>query len=1000
LSRTALLFFALAVSASATVSTVPRGRLPLVSFTVAQGLPSDNVMHLLLDSRGFLWLGTNNGLTRFDGTRFVSYSQADGLPYRSIYALVEDREGNIWVGTRFGAARLDAHGSGKFVRVPGAIVVLALHVDRAGTVWATCDDDLCSFRNGRLVADESYRAAHASGVFSIGDGAQPGELWVGTEHGLMHRLPDGRWQHYNVRPDHGGDHVDFVVTDSEGHTFVCDNFGTFIFSTPPDPADTRSFYDRKAATYTPGSQFRFPPPGEVVFLTIPSVQPLIGTSLPRRNSDGTYWIATNLGLLHLAPPNIELLDQRNDLPEIGLRDTAEDRAGNLWVATGGAGLVRIAHDGCTTFQKRHGLPDDRITSIFELDDGTLCLTHAKGLSCYQDGAFHHTTLVPPETSGWGWNQVVVRDRAGEWWAASGAGLLRYPAVKHIEDLARQTPRVYKTSDGLGGDDVFRLWQDSRGDLWLGTFGKDALTRRDHVTGKFTSYGETVIGTPQTTPSAFAEDHAGNVWFGMYGGGLVRYRDGRFERILEGAPEGFVRDLKVDSRGALWIATIDSGLSRIDDPTAAKIKITPIKGYTPAYCLAETADGRMAVGSIRGLDILHPTGGVAHLSTQEGLAANEVGVATRDRTGTLWLGTLRGLSALYTPPKIRPVPPRQPRITRLEVAGVPATIAELGTTELPEIRLRHPQRAMTVAFGVPSFDFAHPLRFEYRFASEERWNDAGQRGVVGYQSLPFGRETFEVRTVASDGTRSEPARVPFDVIPPLWLRPWFLVAMAAIVAGATYAAHRLRVEHLLALQRIRQRVATDLHDDLGSSLSRISILTEVAKARVEQNDGEHLLSEIGETARGLVDALSDSIWSIDPRRDDLQSLLSRARHFAAGLFDAQGVALDITATPAAASYRLDPQRRREIYLILKEALNNAAKHAGARRVAVIASLDGRSLRIDVSDDGKGFAPCEATEREDGGRGMASMSERARRAGGALTVVSENGSGTRLSVAVPL
>jgi len=214
--------------------------------------------------------------------------------------------------------------------------------------------------------------------------------------------------------------------------------------------------------------------------------------------------------------------------------------------------------------------------------------------------------------------------------------------------------------------------------------------------------------------------------------------------------------------------------------------------------------------------------------------------------------------------------------------------------------------------------------------------------------------------------------------------------------AATLVHRYRVAHVLALERLRRRVATDLHDDLGSSLSRISILSEVAKESADQK----LLAEIGDTARDLVDALGDSIWSVDPHRDDLQSLLSRVRHFAADLLEAKSIALDFRVVPDLASVPLDPERRRELYLILKEALNNIAKHSEARRVIVAVALERGQLEVVVEDDGQGFAALPAERSENGGRGVSNMKERARRVGGTVSVMSAPGAGTRVSIAVPV
>ncbi|HYR27179.1 MAG TPA: two-component regulator propeller domain-containing protein, partial [Thermoanaerobaculia bacterium] len=704
---------------------------------------------------------------------------------------------------------------------------------------------------------------------------------------------------------------------------------------------------------------------------------------------------------------ITMLGRETGLGDGEVNAIGEDPAGNLWVGSDLRGALRITPGGLTSFGRAHGLPNERINSIFETGDGRLCVTSGgtEFLSCFEpDGTLRVTDVIPPAIrfNGWGWRDVITRDRDGDWWVATGQGAIRWSGDFKTHKA------TYDSTNGLGGDDVFRIWQDRRGDLWFSTFGKRVLTRRDRATGAFTHFDET-HGLPLSVPTAFIEDRHGTIWMGLYGGGIVRFDGKRFELLDErhGIPDRFVRDFLIDSKGRLWIAT-HGGVARIDDPAAKQPRV---KAYTErdgltmtgAYCLAEGADGRVAIGTPRGVDLLDvATGDVTRLTTRDGLAHNEVVIAHRDRHGALWFGTLLGLSRLAGTATKRASAPPRPHIDAIGVGGKPVAVAELGAYAIDSLRLEPPERRVTIAFSAPDFDVAHPIRFEYRLGDDGPWTDAGKRREVSYERLPFGSHRFEVRTIATDGRRSMPATVGFRAIAPFWRTWWFTALVAAVVIALAVVLHRLRVAHLLALQRVRTRVATDLHDDLGSSLSRISILSELAKSRAPVNGtDERLLDEIGDTARGLVDSLGDSIWSIDPRRDDVRSLLSRLRHFAADVLEAKSIAMDFRVPQDLSARYLDPQRRREVYLILKEALTNAARHSEARKVAVTAHVDDRRLHIAVEDDGKGFrAEDAAVPREDGGRGLPNMTARAERAGGRLVVGSRPGVGTRVELTIPV
>ena len=990
--------------APALLLAVMTGRLPLESFTVAQGLPSDSVTAIRRDSRGFLWFGTLDGLSRYDGSSFVNYTTDQGIPDRMIWTISEDRENAMWVGTSEGVARMTGsatRGRHLFTRVltpKNEPVSINLFVDGSGVVYSSCGADLCVFRNGKLEVEPGFRNAGGNTPSAIVESAA-GDLWIGTDGGgLFRRRANGTWQRYAVQPVNGNDGIGGVELDGDGRLWITTGYGCIVWSPSDDDRDARPLVERAGAPLMPGMPMRLPQRGEAVMFTAPK-SPLLGRQV-LRTRDGTMWVSSYAGLFRVAEGRIDFFDANDGLP-LDLQGIGEDAAGDLWIGTRGSGVFRLARDGATTWTREHGLANERILSIFTLDDGSVCAVNRAGLSCFREDAIHHGTLWTKERpAGWGWNQIVARDRDGSLWAASERGLIHWPRVAKVEDLGRIAPlEVLTFGSGHDGDQIFRVFEDSSGGLWAGTFGPKhlAIRRPDGTIQAF------AIGA---TPTAFAEDRAGNVWIGLYTGGLIRVRGTSIEPIRAEVPPGLVRTLVVDSKGGLWMGTT-SGVARIDDPTLPANRLS-VRRWSRAdglasdsgYCIVEMPDGRIAIGSQRGLDVLDPdSGGIVHVSMREGLASNEVTVAMADGDGALWLGTVNGISRLARIPTPRFLPPPRLRIDAIAIDGAPAAVAELGSTAIDRVRIEYPRHAMAVGFSAPHFDPTRPLRFEYRLSENAPWTAAGIQRVIVFDRLPSGAGTLEVRAVTASGRTSEPARVSFVVVPAMWKRTWFLALVVAFVLLLGFAAHRYRVAQVVAIERVRTRAATDLHDDLGSSLSRISILSEVAKRKLGTSAPEPILDEIADSARGLVDALGDSIWAIDPHRDDVRSLLLRVRHFAAAVFEAESIAIDVQLAPDVATLPLKPEQRRETYLILKEALNNAAKHAKASHVAVTANAEGRFLRIAVEDDGKGFV-ADTTPREEGGRGVPSMIDRAQRAGGRLEINSEPGRGTRVVVMVPV
>ena len=377
--------------------------------------------------------------------------------------------------------------------------------------------------------------------------------------------------------------------------------------------------------------------------------------------------------------------------------------------------------------------------------------------------------------------------------------------------------------------------------------------------------------------------------------------------------GQVRQIFVDSKGRLWIGTAQ-GLLRVDEPSRERpafVRYDTSSGLSSGDVAAVTEDafGRLWAATGRGIDRFEPDdtgpGRVRHYTTADGIAAGELQLAFRDRRGALWFSTPLGVSRLV-PALDRPRAPPPVFVTGLSVGGVAQPVSDLGEAAVAGIELRRtPLRMDFVGLG---FSPGEALRYQYRLeGADPDWSAPTDQRSVVYASLSPGHYRFLVRAVASEGAVSpEPARVAFTVLPPLWRRGWFL-ASAGVAALAVVAWHRARLARLLAVADLRTRIATDLHDDIGASLSQIAILSEVARRGADGPAPRNAatLSDIAGISRGLVDSMSDIVWAINPEHDQLSDLAHRMRRFATDLLGGQAIAL---------GFRCDrgrrPGRRRE------------------------------------------------------------------------------------------
>jgi signal transduction histidine kinase len=532
-------------------------------------------------------------------------------------------------------------------------------------------------------------------------------------------------------------------------------------------------------------------------------------------------------------------------------------------------------------------------------------------------------------------------------------------------------------------------------LWVSTRGPH-LVRWQRSTKTFETFPEPNGWPPGEQANVFAEDKAGNVWFGTETGDLLRYRRGKFKLFTEkdGAPGVQITGLYVDDEDRLWIASDSRGIRQIADPTAEQPAMPSDAGYQDlshmvTKCIVEDLQGRIYIGTHgSGIDRLTvKSGDILHYDANDGLATESVWYALRDHKGALWFTTTNGLSELDP----QPDPPYEQSVTimGLKISGSNRPMAQAGSSEVGPLELSAAENSLEIDFA--SVGHSGPLLYQYKFEGRDQdWTTINQASVR-YEQLASGNYRLLLRVQGANGP---PASVTFRILSPVWRRWWFLSLMAAVMLSIAIIWHRYRVSHLLALERVRTHIASELHDDIGSSLSQIAILSEVA--RLEPAPKQGMLSEIAAISRELVDSMSDIVWAIKPENDHLSNLVSRMRRFATDVLAGRNITLQFHSAIEDDDLRTTTEIRREIYLIFKEAVSNVALHSHARETRVELELVKDELILRVSDNGRGFDPASGN----GGNGLIHMRERAAELNGTFEIHSAPGEGTTITLRAPL
>jgi signal transduction histidine kinase/ligand-binding sensor domain-containing protein len=940
-------------------------------YTVDDGLANDTVGSAYQDSHGFLWFATAEGLSRFDGYRFVTYSKSDGLGANVVHRIEESLDGTLWVATAGGLSKLiETPGRGSFVTTavrPGrAVSAFAVASDNA--IWCIQDDGV-------------YRGiAHGTGIAWTRVAAHPdsqwrprafrdrsGRLWLSRDSTLFHVDGASLTPH---RDPAGTEPIRGIAQRGDGGLIVARLRTMSIVTVGATAAE-----DRWTTTRVDFGD------GEV--------QALLADTRDR------LWVGTTKGLA-----TVDLSSGRATYVRTVTTHVAgllEDRDGNIWATTLDNGVFKLNREPVVSYGQAEGLVDPFVTAVVDGDGGRIyAVTRGGTYEIGTDaGRFLPGSNLPPfNTIG----RKILYDGQG-WWMWTAAGLYRAGSPLDF----RRARRAHGAGPPFPLDaDGPSLAVDGSRTVWIGTPGIRVLRAPRDVP----EHQWKAVQLEQTiaAPGSMAVTRKGTVWFGTHSQ-LVRLNGTRPQvfSAQRGFPDTFVRALFIDSRGWLWIGSFNGGVSVVRDPDAADPAFenySPADGLASHYVngIAEDLHGRLYFVTGRGLDRLDPqTGKIRHLTTADGLAGAKVTYCMRDSRGRLWIGTATGLSRLVPSDDDREHLPAPVAILAVRAGDEDVPLPPRGTREPLSLRLAPSRANVQIEYVAVEFRGERTLRYQFRLeGSGQPWSAPTDSRSVIYGNLAPGTYGFRVRAVSADGRiGAETAALAFTILPPVWQRWWFVLLAFATIGSAAFWMYRQRVNRLLAVERVRRQVALDLHDDVGAGLVQIAAMGELA---AEDPDlGVRMWPDVAAVARSLRDSMSDIVWAVDPNKDHLADLAQRLKDVAYASLEADGVSVTFEAPPPAdmARVQMPTDRRRHVLLVLKEAVANIVRHAGATHVKVALTLHGGELRLVIADNGKGFDAGAGA----GGNGLLSMRRRASEAGGSLAILSTPGQGTTITLTVP-
>jgi signal transduction histidine kinase/ligand-binding sensor domain-containing protein len=974
---------------------------------IQDGLPHSTVTGIVQSPDGYLWCSTHDGVVRFDGVRFLRIGPDDraNLMANHVLCVHVDRQNRLWVGTD--GAGLLRYTNGTFTGMlehtrPMTNSVFAITEDAAGTLWLGTRDGLARLDHGQttwLTRGNGY--ANAPNIARSLAFDRDGGLWV-TDSTSLKLWRDGGFTTVNVRAESKLQRLWAVGHDGAGHTWA-------------GSVDSKIWQLRDGKWHSEEGIGALPYPDPVIF---------------REARSGDFWVGTRKGLFRRRHGEWKMFGREDGLLSPDVRAIFEDREGNVWVGTSGGGLARFKHRLLTTYGARDGLTDERVQGLCEKPGGGLWVGLGRGgLFEREHGAFQRSEAARGLPTDLPITSLLTQPDGALWVGTFGNQLWR--VANGAATLIDAVPSYRATAESITA-----LLTDRAGDLWVGTY----LGLRKVADKKL---------VPVLTGDRYLRSHVtsildaagGGVWVGYHGLGLVRMHGDKAEWITrkEGLPTDFVRTLHEDRGGTLWIGTAAGLCRRQEGVVHTFTRAQGLADDTISQILEDDAENlwlgsnqgimrirksdldAVARGRSSSLEVFVCGRGEGMQSLECSGGFHPAGLKSRD--GRLWFPTAKGLVMVDPSQMNRETNPTPPPVYLEEVRADGRSVWQApvqGGNPAAQPLVELPAGPQRLEFKYTALSFTSPerVRFKHRLVGfDSAWSDAdGGRSAV-YAKLGPGQYQFQVMACNHDGVWNEAGAAMAFTVPPFFWQTWWFNSLAAAAGfallGGTvryFEKKKLqrkleRLERQQAVERERARIARDIHDDLGASLTRITLLSQSMRDG-ENGDVNRDIDQVYSIARDLTRSMDEIVWAVNPQHDTLDSVVTYLGKFAQDFLRAASVRCRLDLPVQLPAWPITSEVRHGLFLAFKEALHNAVKHAGASEVRVRLVIDEGGFTLCVEDDGRGFDPAQAREatpngspdRITTGHGLKNLQQRLQEIGGRCEIESRPATGTTVKFVI--
>jgi ligand-binding sensor domain-containing protein/signal transduction histidine kinase len=956
------------------------------SWNNREGLPQSSVLSVIQTKDGYLWLGTFNGLVRFDGSRFTVFdaNNTPDLNSGRIVCLFEDSHTNLWIGTDTAAVMLVRDGKSQnfyIGRSGHEGRLMSVCEDAGGGIWLyTADARLGHYQNGKMEVVPFPFGPLAICRLVVAE--KNGPIWIGefsaTKNGPFCEM-------FAIQPDNfhppaigidqfiPAQRLDFLLASRRGGTWRLINGRVQKWNTGQLEKDF-GLYPWTNVAVSSACEDK---DGNLI----------VGTG------DGVFWFDADGKYHHIST--------EQGLSSAFVLSLCMDREGNLWVGTDGGGLNRVKRK---IFQAPEGARTGVVQSVSQDATGGLWMAfNGAGASYWITNSAQDFATIGRYPNAW---TVLADSKQQVWVGTRDEGLFQFQ-TNHFE----RAPG----SEILNGQ-IFALFEDHSGRIWAGA--QNGLARWDGKDWKMLTMRD---GLSENIVRAIAEDGDGNLWIGTEGGGLNFFKDGKFisYRKQNGLPGDDISSLYTDKNGVLWVGTAEHGLASFFKGKWTRYSKGDGLASDSIDYIVEDIAGDLWIGSNEGLTrIQKKSADVISCRTfteTDGLPTRECSAGAQPAAlcthdGRLWFPTVKGL-VWVNPAELKPnLQAPLVLIESVRIDGREQKTNPFSSVWTQSIVIPPGHEQLEIDYTALNFSAPREVHFKYRLEGRDTAWTSGDTRVADYPNLPHGHYYFHVQACNEDGLWNEAGSVlEITVQPQFWQTPWFRAAAIIFILGIVAAfvryisTQKLRRELQLfkqheALERERGRIARDLHDQLGANLTQVALLGEMAEADKNSPDEiESHAQQISQTARETTRSLDEIVWAVNPSNDTLEGLANYACKYAQEYLALAGLRYRVDLPVQLPPAPIPPEVRHNVFLAFKEAVHNVVKHAQASEAWIRLHLQPEHFTLEIEDNGRGIGNQAAPQNRSG---LRNMRKRMEDIDGEFSISGGASGGTIVRLTVPL